>query len=150
MQRATLTAPVTRDTRTLRDTTQNKYTRKTRGTTVDNHPHTNARGHTNTSTRIHQEGRASQLSLSRNHARPRVHTYATQNKYINTTTSTNEHTFTTNTPTAATPRNALAVLRKTIAHDTTHEPLPSRAHISAAHAITQTKHDTRQNETKRQ
>jgi hypothetical protein len=62
MQRATLTAPVTRDARTLRDTTQNKYTRKTRGTTVDNRSHTNARGHTNTSTRIRKEGCASRLS----------------------------------------------------------------------------------------
>ena len=54
----------------------------------------------------------------------------------------------TNTPTAATPRSALTALHETIAHDTTHAPPPSRAHISAAHAITQTKHDTRQNETK--
>ena len=28
MQRATLTAPVTRDARTLRDTTQNKYSKR--------------------------------------------------------------------------------------------------------------------------
>ena len=54
----------------------------------------------------------------------------------------------TNTPTAATPRSALTALHDTIAHDTTHAPPPSRAHISAAHAITQTKHNTRQNETK--
>jgi len=36
-----------------------------------------------------------------------------------------------NTPTAATPRSALTALHETIAHDTTHAPLPSRAHISA-------------------
>jgi hypothetical protein len=79
-----------RDART-RDMTQSTYTRKTRGTTVDNRFHTNTRGHANKSTRIRQEGRAARRLRSRKHTRPRVHAYATRNKYINPAT-TNDHT----------------------------------------------------------
>ena len=109
-----------RDART-RDMTQSTYTRKTRGTTVDNRFHTNTRGHANKSTRIRQEGRAARRLRSRDHTRSRVHAYATRNKYVNPATHKRSH-FTTNILTAATPRGALAALHETIAHDTTRAP----------------------------
>ena len=73
----------------------------------------------------------------------------TRNKYINTTTITNEHIHDKHSHGRDATQRAHRFTRNDRArHDPRAAPIP-HAHISA-HTITRTKHDRRQNETKKQ
>ena len=102
-----LTTPRKRDTRTFRehDETNTRAKPEAPQSTI---VFTQIREDAQTqASRLTKKGCVSRRSRPRNHARPRVHTNATQEAKAQTRQQTHGHTLTTNTPTAATSRSTL-------------------------------------------